>query len=43
MHITACTVVQAVVKANSQRMGVAQFWPAGLRNPWTDVDETWNI
>ena len=24
-------------------MGKAKFWPLGLRNPWTDFDETWNI
>ena len=42
--ITACTVVQAVVKATSQSNGNGQILThPGLRNPWTDFDETWNI
>jgi len=43
-YITACTVVQAVVKATSQSNGKGQILtPPGLRNPWTDFDETRNI
>ena len=41
--ITACTVVQAVVKATSQSNGKGQIWPPGAPKPWTDFDETWNI
>jgi len=39
---TACTVVQAVVKATSD-WERPNFDPLGFRNPWTDFDETWNI
>ena len=31
--VTACTVVQAVVKATSQSNGKGQIWPMGLQNP----------
>jgi len=40
----ACTAVQAVVKANSQRNGNRQIsTPQWLQNPCSDSDETWNI
>jgi len=37
-HITACTVVQAVVKADSQKKG--KFRPPWLQNPQRDLGET---
>ena len=44
MYVTACTVVQAVVKATSQSNGKGQILTAwGSENPWTDFGETWNI
>jgi len=43
-HFTACTVVQAVVKANNQSNGNGQILTTHMaRNPWTDFGETWKF
>ena len=39
----ARTIVQAVVKVNSQSNGNGKISTQLLQNPWTDFDETWNI
>ena len=41
MKITACTVVQAVVKKTSQSNGKAKFWPPGAPKPLNGFQ--WNL
>ena len=38
---TACTIVQAAVKANSQKMGKGKFWPPGAPKPLNGF--RWNL